>query len=109
MVLVNLDATGRLLRLQVQPWKTDVANPQVNWSAVFSAACLDFARFNSVHTDQIPQVSVYTQFAWLVSYAGGRAGVEHRGARAFHTSILPNTCRLRHSSARNDHVVSVMA
>src|SRR5262245_3149748 len=73
MVLVNLDATGRLLRLQVQPWKTDVANSPVNWPALFSAAGLDFARFSSVQSNEIPPMAVDAQFAWRGSYADGRA------------------------------------
>jgi hypothetical protein len=73
MVLVDLDATGRLLRLQVQPWKTDVANSPVNWPPLFSAAGLDFARFSSVQSDEIPPMAVDAQFVWRGSYADGRA------------------------------------
>jgi tRNA A-37 threonylcarbamoyl transferase component Bud32 len=72
MILVNLDATGRLLRLQVQPWETEIVDPQGNWLTLFSAAGLDFARFTSVPTDAIPPMDVDAQFEWRGSYADGR-------------------------------------
>ena len=73
MVLVNLDATGRLLRLQVKPWKTDSANAEVNWPTLFTAAGLDFTRFSSSPIDTIPPMAVDAQFAWQGSYAEGRS------------------------------------
>src|SRR5262249_9040797 len=58
MVLVNLDATGRLFRLQVQPWKADSGNREVDWPALFSIAGLDFNRFSSIPPDAIPPMAV---------------------------------------------------
>jgi serine/threonine-protein kinase len=73
MAAVNLDATGRLLRLQVQPWKTDSSNPEVNWPGLFSAAGLDFTRFSSIPSDTIPPMAFDAQFAWQGSYGDDRS------------------------------------
>jgi hypothetical protein len=68
MILVDLDATGRLLRLQVQPWLEQSAQQEVNWPAMFDTAGLDFSRFTPVTPRGIPPMAVDAQLAWQGPY-----------------------------------------
>jgi len=69
MILVDLDATGRLLRLQVQPWTEQPTEAGVNWPALFAAAGLDFSSFAPVTPSGIPPMAVDAQLAWQGPYA----------------------------------------
>jgi serine/threonine-protein kinase len=69
MILVDLDATGRLLRLQVQPWKLDGEKEPVNWESLFSVAGLDFKRFTSITPESIPPTTFDSQLSWRGTYA----------------------------------------
>ncbi|MEO5922273.1 MAG: protein kinase [Bryobacteraceae bacterium] len=69
MILVDLDATGRLLRLQVQPWTEQPTEAGVNWPALFEAAGLDLSRFTPVAPSGIPPMAVDAQLAWQGAYA----------------------------------------
>ena len=68
MILIQLDATGRLLRLQVQPWLEQPAQPEVNWANLFEAAGLGFSRFSPVSPTGIPPMAVDAQLAWQGPY-----------------------------------------
>jgi serine/threonine-protein kinase len=63
-IRIQLDARGRLVRLQAQP-RADVpiASP-VDWSVLFSAAGLDMTRFTPMAPELIPGVAIDTQVAW---------------------------------------------
>ncbi len=69
MIRVDLDAMGRLLRLEVQPWETNAAAGDVNWSNLFEAAGLDMAAFAVVKDDVVPPMAVDAQIAWRGSYS----------------------------------------
>ncbi len=64
MILVDLDATGRLLSLQVEPWTDQPAQSAVPWSDFFDAAGLDFSRFHAVTPSGVPPMAIDEQFAW---------------------------------------------
>jgi hypothetical protein len=75
MILVDLDATGRLLRLRVQPWNPGGAKNDVDRQQLFSAAGLDFVRFTSVTPESIPPMAFDSQQSWRGTYSQDRSDV----------------------------------
>jgi serine/threonine-protein kinase len=69
MMRVDLDATGRLLRLEVQPWDTSAVAGEVNWGNLFEAAGLNLAAFAVVKDDVVPPMAADSQIAWRGSYS----------------------------------------
>jgi hypothetical protein len=45
MIVEQLDALGRLLRLEVRIWATTAATSPVEWAVPFSRVGVDFGRF----------------------------------------------------------------
>lgn len=80
MILVDLDATGRLLRLEVQPWLEEAAPQEVNWAVLFEAAGLDFSRFTPVAGSGIPPMAVDAQLAWQGPYPNRDTPITIRAA-----------------------------
>jgi hypothetical protein len=72
MILTDLDATGRLLRLQVEPWQSDRATSPVEWKALFDAAGLDIRRFSMASPTGVPPMAVDEEFAWEGTYSDTR-------------------------------------
>jgi serine/threonine-protein kinase len=70
MRMVQLDAEGRLLRLQVQPWEFNDSGDVVDWAMVFQLAGLDMGRFTSIVPDAVPPMTADSIVAWRGSYAG---------------------------------------
>ena len=75
MIFERLDAEGRLLRLDVQPWADPSARPPVDWGALFSAAGLDPGRFLPATPESVPPMSSDARLAWTGTYAENR--MEH--------------------------------
>jgi len=77
MVRMALDATGRLIGLEARPSAEVHGTPASppDWTALFTVAGLDMARFTLAQTQQIPPMAFDTRMAWVGSYApGGIAG-----------------------------------
>jgi hypothetical protein len=72
MIVEQLDAMGRLLRLDVSPWATPAATSAVDWDVLFAGAGLDFSRFVATTPGSIPPMSSDARFAWTGTYADNR-------------------------------------
>ena len=70
-VLLLLDPQGRLLYLSAMPPQVDHSTgppPPTDWKALFAAAGLDPARFQSADPQWLPEVGFDTRAAWTGSY-----------------------------------------
>jgi serine/threonine-protein kinase len=72
MIVEQLDAMGRLSRLEVTPWATTAAPSPVQWAVLFSAAGLDPGRFVATTPETIPPMSSDARLAWVGTYADDR-------------------------------------
>jgi hypothetical protein len=76
MIRMALDANGRLTSLEVRPpavSNANVAAKAADWSALFTAAGLDPARFSSVAPREVPSMAFNSRTAWAGTYAEGRS------------------------------------
>ncbi len=71
-IRLQLDATGRLMRLEVQPWEERPRAEPVDWTPLFTAAGLDQERFTPAAPDSIPPVASDARIAWTGTYADNR-------------------------------------
>jgi serine/threonine-protein kinase len=72
LIVEQLDATGRLLRLQATPWSTAAVALTVDWALLFSAAGLDLDRFVATTPLSVPPVSSDVRMAWTGTVADDR-------------------------------------
>ncbi|HTA69807.1 MAG TPA: serine/threonine-protein kinase, partial [Bryobacteraceae bacterium] len=77
MILMALDATGRLTELEARPTGDDAAHldHQVafDWATLFKEARLDPVRFKPSDPQRTPPMAFDQRMAWVGSYAEGRA------------------------------------
>ena len=79
MVRLVLDATGRLVRLDVRAWlpaatigSGSAAETNPDWTRLFAAAGLDSSLFSPVEPRQIPPMAFDTSLAWTGRYSADR-------------------------------------
>jgi len=80
MIRLVLDATGRLVRLDVRPWlpaaatigSGSAAETNPDWTRLFAAAGLDSSLFSPVEPRQIPPMAFDTGLAWTGRYFANR-------------------------------------
>ena len=75
MVRLTLDGNGRLTALESRPRAESDANATpkaANWSALFTTAGLDPARFSVVAARAVPPMAFDSRMAWAGTYAEGR-------------------------------------
>jgi serine/threonine-protein kinase len=75
MIRLRLDATGRLLELEVEPWAEDpestsgVAPDRL--ARLFDAAGLDRSRFSATPPERLPPMMADSRMAWRGTYGDG--------------------------------------
>ena len=74
MIRLILDANGRLFALEARPEEKGPRNSAdpFNWSALFSAAGLDRARFTEATPEHTPPMAFDARAAWTGDYGEGR-------------------------------------
>ena len=75
MIRLALDGKGRLTALEVRPpaeSDANAASKAADWSALFTAARLDPARFSPVAARAVPPMAFDSRMAWAGTYAEGR-------------------------------------
>jgi hypothetical protein len=73
MILVMLDAKGRMMKLEARPAMLDGGHAEFQWPLLFTAAGLDSSRFTATAPRQLPPMPFDVQMAWTGTYGEGRA------------------------------------
>jgi serine/threonine-protein kinase len=79
MIKLRLDATGRLLELEVEPWAEDAgaasAPSPETMARLFEAAGLPQSRFNESMPERLPPMTTDARLAWTGTAGGGIDGM----------------------------------